>query len=76
MAILLTGSDAYAQLITVLIIFVAVLAVTAYTTKWIANYQKKQGIGQNIEVPREASTMSAWTTASMPSILRTASIAP
>ncbi|MCD7837002.1 MAG: flagellar biosynthetic protein FliO [Lachnospiraceae bacterium] len=48
--VLLTGSDAYVQLITVLVVFVLVLAVTALTTKWIANYQKKQGINRNIEV--------------------------
>jgi flagellar protein FliO/FliZ len=48
--ILLTGSDAYVQFITVLVIFVLVLGVTAWTTKWIANYQKKQGMNRNIEV--------------------------
>ena len=41
--IILTGkADSYAQFITVLLIFVAVLAVTAWVTKWIAGYQKKQ----------------------------------
>ncbi len=40
----------YAQLITVLLIFVFVLGITAATTKWIANYQKQQGAGGNIEV--------------------------
>ena len=48
------GSNSYAQLITVLIIFVAVLAVTAYVTRWIANYQKAQGVGRNIEVVESA----------------------
>ena len=49
--ILLTGhSDSYAQFITVLVIFVLVLSVTAYTTKWIANYQKQQSANCNIEV--------------------------
>lgn len=47
---LLTGTDAYVQLITVLVVFVLVLAVTALTTRWIANYQKKQGLNRNIEV--------------------------
>lgn len=49
--ILLTGrSDGYAQLITVLIIFVLVLGVTALTTKWIADYQKQQGANCNVEI--------------------------
>uniref|UniRef100_UPI004055BE92 flagellar biosynthetic protein FliO n=1 Tax=Acetatifactor sp. TaxID=1872090 RepID=UPI004055BE92 len=51
MAVLLTGrSNSYAQFITVLIVFVLVLAVTAFVTKWLANYQKQQGINCNIEV--------------------------
>ena len=51
MTILLTGSmDSYAQLITVLAVFVLVLAVTALVTKWIANYQKVQSANVNIEV--------------------------
>ncbi len=51
MHILLTGnSDSYAQFITVLLVFVAVLVVTALTTRWIANYQKQQGINANIEM--------------------------
>ncbi len=51
MYILLTdNSNSYAQFITVLIVFVAVLAVTALTTRWIANYQKQQGVNANIEL--------------------------
>ena len=51
MFILLNGNgSSYAQFITVLIVFVAVLAVTALTTRWIANYQKQQGINANIEM--------------------------
>ena len=47
--IILTGkADSYAQFITVLLIFVAVLAVTAWVTKWIAGYQKKQGAESKI----------------------------
>lgn len=42
--------DSYLQLITVLLIFVVVLAVTAFMTRWIAGYQKQQGILSNIEV--------------------------
>ena len=42
--------DGYAQLITVLIIFLVVLGVTAVTTKYIADYQKSAGINANIEI--------------------------
>ncbi len=47
---LLTGVDGYAQLITVLALFAAVLAVTALVTKYIARYQKAQKAGGNMEV--------------------------
>lgn len=49
--IFLTGkTDSYAQFITVLVIFVLVLAVTAFVTRWIANYQKQQNANLNVEV--------------------------
>lgn len=47
---LMTGADGYAQLITVLVVFVVVLAITAVVTKYIARYQKSQSAGNNIEV--------------------------
>lgn len=50
---LLTGmskADSFAEFITVLVIFVLVLALTLYTTRWIAKYQKGQRAGNNIEV--------------------------
>ena len=47
---ILLSSSGYAQLITVFIIFVAVLGLTAGVSKWIANYQKSQFVGRNIEV--------------------------
>ena len=52
MGLLLAGSreSTYAQFITVLILFVLVLGVTAVVTKWIAGYQKQQGTGSNIQV--------------------------
>ncbi len=51
MSLLLIGStDSYAQFITVLLIFVIVLAVTALTMRWIANYQKQQGVNENVQV--------------------------
>lgn len=42
--------DAAAQFFTVLIIFIAVLALTYYTTKWTASYQKGRLSSKNIEV--------------------------
>ncbi|MGN1197012.1 MAG: flagellar biosynthetic protein FliO [Acetatifactor sp.] len=51
MNVLLTQkADSYAQFITVLVIFVLVLGITAMTTKWIANYQKQQSANVNIQV--------------------------
>ena len=49
MNILLTAGS-YAQFITVLVIFVLVLGLTAWVTKWMADYQKQVGAGSNIEV--------------------------
>ncbi len=42
--------DGWAQLITVLLIFVAVLALTAYTTKYIAKVQGQAAMSGNLEV--------------------------
>ncbi|MBR1478116.1 MAG: flagellar biosynthetic protein FliO [Lachnospiraceae bacterium] len=50
MTILLTGSDAYVQLITVLLIFVLVLGLTLWVTRWIAKYQRQESAGRNAEV--------------------------
>ena len=49
---ILTSSkvDGWAQLIAVLLIFVAVLALTAYTTKYIAKAQRQTGMSGNLEV--------------------------
>ena len=44
------GVDSIVQLITVLIIFVFVLAITLFVTKWIAGFQKQQNFGKNIQV--------------------------
>ncbi len=43
-------ADSFSQLITVLLVFVFVLALTLWTTRWIAKYQKGQKAGQNIDV--------------------------
>lgn len=45
--------DSFVQLITVLIIFIVVLAAALFTTKWIAGYQK-QHRGKNIEIIESA----------------------
>lgn len=49
MPILLTSGN-YTQLIGVLIIFVLVLGVTAWVTRWMAEYQKAQNENANIEI--------------------------
>lgn len=50
MVLLTQKADSYAQFIAVLAVFVLVLAVTAFTTKWIASYQKQQSVNLNVEV--------------------------
>ncbi len=42
--------SSFAQLITLLIVFVFVLALTYYSTKWMAKIQKSQFRNSNIEV--------------------------
>lgn len=44
------GLDSYLQFISVLIIFILVLAATLYVTKWMANYQKGSASSKNIEI--------------------------
>lgn len=43
-------TDSYVQFVTVLILFVFVLAVTALVTKWIGGYQKGRSVGKNMEL--------------------------
>ena len=50
MLLTLGGYNSLLDLITVLFIFVFVIAITLFTTKYIANYQKVQNAGKNIEV--------------------------
>ncbi len=51
MPILLTSiTSSVVQLITVLFIFVFVLVITYFTTKWIGNYKKDQSLGDNIAI--------------------------
>ncbi len=44
-----TGESIF-QLIVVLVCFVIVLAMTYFTTRWIAGYQKTQSINKNLAV--------------------------
>ena len=50
MLLLTSEMDSYAQFITVLLVFVLVLGITALTTTWIANYQKQQCVNENVQV--------------------------
>lgn len=45
-----SGWDSFFQLIGVLLIFLFVLAITYFTTKWIAGYQKGAMSNKNIKV--------------------------
>jgi len=45
-----SGSSGIIQFITVLLIFVIVLGVTYFVTRWLGNYQKMQNTGRNVEV--------------------------
>jgi len=47
---LTSTASSVGQLVVVLLIFVFVLAITAWVTKWIANYQKEKAPGENILV--------------------------
>ena len=43
-------TDSYVQFMTVLILFVFVLAVTAFVTRWIGGYQRSRSVGANMEL--------------------------
>ena len=45
-----SGMDSILQFITVLLIFVLVLAITYFVTRWVGNYQKMQNYGNNIQI--------------------------
>lgn len=45
-----TRMDSYIQFMTVLILFVGVLALTYLVTRWIARYQKEKAGSGNLEV--------------------------
>ena len=44
-----TGESVF-QLIVVIAIFIGVLALTYYATKWIAGYQRALNVGKNFEI--------------------------
>ncbi|SDB11170.1 flagellar protein FliO/FliZ [Pseudobutyrivibrio sp. YE44] len=50
MALLSSAGESFFQLIFILVVFVGVLALTYYVTKWIAGYQKTQGLNKNLEI--------------------------
>ncbi len=48
--LLVSSVENFLRLLFVLFIFVAVLVMTRFATKWIAGYQKMQMTGRNLEV--------------------------
>jgi len=50
MLLLSSAGENIFQLIFILIVFVGILALTYYVTKWIAGYQKTQSFNKNLEI--------------------------
>lgn len=50
LAMLSSRLEVFAQLLTLLIIFVFVLALTYFATRWAGNYQKNKLSGSNIKI--------------------------
>ena len=50
MLTLSSAGESFFQLLFALFVFVGVLALTAFVTKWIAGYQKTQGLNRNLEI--------------------------
>lgn len=48
--ILASGVNSFIQLISVIAIFILVLVVTYFSTRWVANFQKTKMDGSNIKV--------------------------
>lgn len=42
--------EAFAQLLTLLVVFIFVLALTYFSTKWVGNLQKNKMAGSNIRI--------------------------
>ena len=50
MILLASAGESIFELIVVLVIFVGILFLTYYMTKWIAGYQKGRMVNQNLEL--------------------------
>ncbi len=42
--------ESFAQLLTIIIIFILVLAVTYFSTRWVGNFQKEKLSGNNVKI--------------------------
>lgn len=50
MILILSSLDSFVQLITVLIIFIFVLILTYFTTRWMAGIQKGRSVNKNLRI--------------------------
>lgn len=46
----LSGVESFVQLLGILVVFILVLVLTYFTTKWIASYQKGHSYNKNLQV--------------------------
>ncbi len=45
-----SGVNGIVQFLTIVILFVIVVAITLFATRWMSNYQKGKSLGTNIEI--------------------------
>ena len=50
MILILSSLDSFVQLITVLVIFILVLIITYFTTRWMAGIQKGRSFNKNLRI--------------------------
>lgn len=50
MILILSSLDSFVQLITVLVIFIFVLMITYFTTRWMAGIQKGRSFNKNLRI--------------------------
>lgn len=50
MILILSSLDSFVQLITVLVIFIFVLIITYFTTRWMAGIQKGRSLNKNLRI--------------------------
>ena len=50
MILILSSLDCFVQLITVLVIFIFVLIITYFTTRWMAGIQKGRSFNKNLRI--------------------------